>query len=57
VSTTGILFFLFIIASYFIGVWAGTKIAQPKIIAPKPENEATKKKLQNRMGLPATRRK
>ena len=56
VSTAGILFFLFIIASYFIGMWAGTKIAQPKIIAPKPQNRNTKKKLQNRMGLPTARR-
>jgi len=32
----GVLFFGFIILSYGVGVWVGTKIKQPKIIIKNP---------------------
>lgn len=35
----GILFFTFIIVSYGVGLWAGTKIKQPKIIIKNPKDE------------------
>ncbi len=38
-TTTGLLFFSFIILSYGIGVWVGTKIKQPKIIIKNPKDE------------------
>ena len=31
-STVGILFFISIIVSYFVGMWAGMKIEKPKVI-------------------------
>tara|TARA_Y100001938_G_C8003396_1_gene385970 strand:+ start:743 stop:919 length:177 start_codon:yes stop_codon:yes gene_type:complete len=38
-TTTGLLFFSFIVLSYGIGVWVGTKIKQPKIIIKNPKDE------------------
>jgi|TARA_B100001758_G_C17904471_1_gene350306 hypothetical protein len=38
-TTTGLLFFSFIILSYGIGVWVGTKIKQPKIIIKNSKDE------------------
>ena len=35
----GILFFTFIIVSYGVGLWAGTKIKQPKIIIKNTKDE------------------
>jgi|TARA_R110000803_G_scaffold66627_1_gene128170 hypothetical protein len=46
-----ILFFAFIVASYFIGMWAGTKITEPKIIIKQPKGEGKQKNLKNKMGL------
>jgi hypothetical protein len=37
VSTIGILFFSFIIISYFVGMWAGMKIKKP-IVKPPIDN-------------------
>ena len=31
-STVGILFFISIIVSYFVGMWAGMKIKKPEVI-------------------------
>ena len=50
-STVGILFFGFIIISYFIGMWAGTKITEPKIIIKQPTGNGKQKNLKNKMGL------
>ena len=38
-----ILFFGFIIAAYFIGMWAGTKITEPKIIIKQPKGGENRK--------------
>ena len=46
-----ILFFGFIIVSYFVGLWAGTKIKEPKIIIKQPMGEGKRKNLRNKMGL------
>ena len=46
-----ILFFGFIVASYFIGMWVGTKIKKPKIIIKQPKGEGKQKNLKNKMGL------
>ena len=35
-TTLGILFFGFIIISYFVGMWAGIKLKKPKIIVKQP---------------------
>ena len=51
-----ILFFGFIIVSYFVGMWAGTKIKEPKIIIKQPTGEKQQKNLKNKMGLPPRRR-
>ena len=51
-----ILFFGFIIAAYFIGMWAGTKITEPKIIIKQPKGGEKQKNLKNKMGLPPRRR-
>tara|TARA_A100000172_G_scaffold45383_1_gene27981 strand:+ start:238 stop:369 length:132 start_codon:yes stop_codon:yes gene_type:complete len=34
-TTLGILFFGFIIISYFVGMWAGIRLKKPKIIVKK----------------------
>ena len=46
-----ILFFGFIIVSYFIGMWAGTKIKEPKIIMKQTTGNRKQKNLKNKMGL------
>ena len=46
-----ILFFGFIIAAYFIGMWAGTKITEPKIIMKQTTGNRKQKNLKNKMGL------
>ena len=46
-----ILFFGFIKVSYFVGLWAGTKIKEPKIIIKQPMGEGKRKNLRNKMGL------
>jgi hypothetical protein len=51
-----ILFFGFIIVSYFIGMWAGTKIKEPKIIIKQPKGEEKQKNLKKKMGLSPRRR-
>ena len=55
-SMAGFLFFGFIIVSYGVGVWVGTKIKQPKIIIKQPKGENQQKNLKNKMGLPPRRR-
>jgi hypothetical protein len=38
-TAIGLLFFSFIILSYGIGIWVGTKIKQPKIIIKNSKDE------------------
>ena len=45
------LFFGFIIAAYFIGMWAGTKITEPKIINKQLKGGEKQKNLRNKRGL------
>ena len=52
-----ILFFAFIVASYFIGMWAGTKITEPKLIIKQPKGEGKQKNLKNKMETMKERKK
>jgi len=42
ISPLGILFFGFIIVSYFVGIWVGTKIKKPKIIVKRDKENNTR---------------
>jgi hypothetical protein len=46
-----ILFFAFIVASYFIGMWAGTKITEPKIIIKQTKSEGKQKNMKKKMRI------
>jgi hypothetical protein len=48
ISSLGILFFGFIIVSYAIGVWVGTKIAKPKITLKKEREEIRSRRRRRR---------
>ena len=50
-STIGILFFSFIIISYFVGMWAGMKIKKPRVIVREPN----KGKNRRNTGVPRRR--
>jgi len=39
ISSLGILFFGFIIVSYFVGIWVGMKIKKPRIIVKEVETQ------------------
>ena len=55
-SMAGIIFFCFIIVSYFVGVWAGMQVNKPNAPTRRQRANGEGKNLQAKMGLPPRRR-
>lgn len=55
-SMAGIIFFCFIIVSYFTGIWVGMQISSPRVTVNNKRTNGKGRNLQNKMGLPPRRR-
>ena len=55
-SETLLIILGFIVVSYLVGIWVGTKIKSPKIIVREAKGGTQQKNLKNKMGLPPRRR-